>query len=77
MNTFDTGQKQGIDVQRQSNITGFITIPDKELRTIETPNGTVSFVALIGVTDSELLAVHEQGVTVEELYQKLGSDVTD
>ena len=52
-----TGQKQGIDVQRQSNITGFITIPDKELRTIETPNGTVSFVALIGVTDSELLAV--------------------
>ncbi len=69
-----TGQKQGIDVQMQSNITGFITIPDKELRTIETPNGTVSFVALIGVTDSELLAVHEQGVAVEELYQKLGSE---
>lgn len=72
-----TGQTQGIDAKMQSLITGFITIPDKELKSITTPNGKVDFVAFIGATDSELLAVRNHEMTVTELYEKIGSDVTD
>lgn len=72
-----TGQTQGIDTQARSNITGFITIPDNEFRTINTPNGTVAFVSFIGVTNEELLAIRNEEITVEGLYAELGSDVTD
>lgn len=72
-----TGQTQGIDVNMRSNITGFITIPDKELQPIDTPNGRLAFVAFIGATDAELLAVQKKELTVKELYDRLGSDVTD
>lgn len=72
-----TGQTQGIDAKMKSLITGFITIPDKELKSISTPNGKVDFVAFIGATDSELLAVRNHKMTVTELYEKIGSDITD
>ena len=72
-----TGQTQGIDTKMQSAITGFITIPVKELKSIITPNGKVDFVAFIGAADSELLAIRNQKITVHELYEKIGSDVTD
>ena len=72
-----TGQQQGIDTKMESNITGFITIPDKELGSIETPNGKVDFVEFIGVTNAELLAIQNKEITVKELYMKLGSDVTN
>lgn len=72
-----TGQTQGIDTRMQSNITGFITIPDRKFRTIDTPNGKVEFVEFIGVTDRELLAIQHGEITVEGLYDRLGSDVTD
>lgn len=60
----------------ESNITGFITIPDEELGSIDTPNGKVDFVEFIGVTNAELLAIQNKEITVKELYAKLGSDVT-
>ncbi|MDE6567017.1 MAG: suppressor of fused domain protein [Lachnospiraceae bacterium] len=72
-----TGQTQGIDTKMQSNITGFITIPDKEFRTIDTPNGKVEFVEFIGVTNDELLAIQNGETDVEGLYRTLGNDVTD
>ena len=72
-----TGQTTGIDTQMQSNITGFITIPDYDLKTINTPNGSVSFVEFIGVTNNELLAIQNKEIGVKELYEKLGNDVTD
>lgn len=72
-----TGQTQGIDVAMKSNITGFITIPEPKLTFIDTPNGRVNFVAFIGVTDSELKAIQNKEITVKELYEKLGSDVSD
>lgn len=72
-----TGQTQGIDTKMQSAITGFLTIPDRELQSITTPNGKVEFVTFIGATDSELLAVRNHEITVKELYEKIGSDVTD
>ncbi len=72
-----TGQSEGIDCNRRSNITGFITVPDDKFHEIDTPNGKVCFVEFIGVTDRELKAVRNQEIRVKELYEKLGSDVTD
>ena len=71
-----TGQTEGIDTKMQSNITGFITIPDKELKSICTPNGKVDFVEFIGATDSELVALRNKETDVKNLYEEIGSDVT-
>ena len=72
-----TGQTQGIDTKMESNITGFITIPDKEIDSIITPNGKVDFVEFIGATNEELLALKNKELDVKTLYEKIGSDVTD
>ena len=61
----------------QSNITGFITIPDNNFKTINTPNGSVEFVEFIGVTNSELLAIMNKKINVKTLYEKLNSDLTN
>lgn len=72
-----TGQTEGIDSKMQSNITGFITIPDNNLKSINTPNGKVDFVELIGVTNNELLALKNKEIDVRKLYKRIGSDITD
>ena len=71
-----TGQTEGIDYNRKSNITGFITVPDDKFQEINTQNGKVNFVEFIGVTDNELKAIQKKQITVKELYKKIGSDVT-
>ena len=71
-----TGQTEGIDSKQKSNITGFITIPDSTVDSIETKNGKVDFVEFIGVTDAEIKAVHNKTLTVAELYERLKTDVT-
>lgn len=72
-----SGQTEGIDSKQKSNITGFITIPDTKFNTIDTPNGKVEFVEFIGVTNDELLALKDKKITVKELYEKLGTDITN
>lgn len=72
-----TGQTSGIDINQKSNITGFITIPDNKLNTLNTVNGRVDFVEFIGATDKELLALKNKEITVKELYERIGSDITD
>lgn len=72
-----SGQTEGVDYNQKSNITGFITIPDEKLGKIETPNGKVAFVEFIGVTDSELKALQNKEIRVKELYEKIGSNVTN
>lgn len=71
------GQTAGIDSRQKSNITGFITVPDDKFKEIDTPNGKVSFVEFIGATDRELKAIKNKEIRVKELYEKLGTDVTD
>lgn len=71
-----TVQTTGIDTKMQSNITGFITIPDNNFNSINTPNGTVDFVEFIGVTNDELLAIMNKKLDVKTLYEKLDSDIT-
>lgn len=72
-----TGQTVGMDTQQKSMITGFITIPDTSVNSIDTPNGKVNFVEFIGVTDAELIKIKNHEMTVKELYEKLGTDVTN
>lgn len=73
-----TGQKEGMDSRQKSLITGFITIPDEMAGgEINTPNGKVSFVEFIGVTDAELTKIKDKEMTVKELYDMLGTDFTD
>ncbi len=71
-----TKQKEGIDSKQESKITGFITIPD-EAGEIDTPNGKVVFVELLGATDSELNALYNKKITVKELAEKIATDITD
>ena len=70
-----TGQELGFDRQQKSKLTGFITALD-EAGTIDTPNGKVDFVKLIGATDAELKAIMEGKLRVKELAEKIG-DLTD
>lgn len=72
-----TGQKTGMDTRQLSKLTGFFTIPDTKIPPIDTPNGKVEFVEFVGATDAELLKLQSKEITVEELYKRLGSDVTD
>ena len=71
-----SGKKEGIDFEQKSKITGFITIPD-EAGEINTPNGKVIFVELLGATDVELNAIYDKKITVKDLAQKIGTDITD
>lgn len=70
-----TGQTQGIDAAASSALTGFITALD-EAGEIDTPNGHLQFVELIGVTDAELKAIIDKKLRVRELYKRVG-DLTD
>ena len=71
-----TGQTQGIDAYQKSDLTGFICIKDPTVETIDTPNGRVEFLELVGMTDAELKTLSDRA-SVAEIYKKLGSDVTD
>ena len=71
-----TGQTTGIDANQKSDLTGFITVKDPTVETIDTPNGRVEFVELIGMTDAELKTLSDVG-SVMDIYEKLSSDITD
>lgn len=70
-----TGQTTGIDRTQHSKLTGFITAWD-EVGTIDTPNGKVDFVKLIGATDAELRDIMDGKLRVAELAAQIG-DLTD
>lgn len=71
-----TGQTTGIDAFQKSNLTGFILIKDPAVESIDTPNGKVDFLELVGMTDAELKTLSSIA-TVRDIYAELGSDITD
>lgn len=71
-----TGQTTGIDADGNSQITGFLTMEDA-LSTMDTPNGKVQFVQLVGATDAELKALVDGNTTVSALLEKLPDGLTD
>ena len=71
-----SSKNTGIDIAGRSNIVAFITVPDKDLQSLDTPYGRVDFIALIGITKKELEALRNRKITEKELYEKIGTDVT-
>ncbi|MBO4627149.1 MAG: suppressor of fused domain protein [Lachnospiraceae bacterium] len=71
-----TGQTAGMDSKQQSLLTGFIVVKDPTVETLETFNGRVEFRELVGMTDAELKTLKSHD-SVAEIYEKLGTDVTD
>ena len=72
-----SGQTQGIDTREASALTGFICVRDQSLpEKVQTPFGEMGFLLFIGVTANELKGLSDHA-SVEELYRKLGSDITD
>lgn len=72
-----TGQENGMDVNGTSKITGFATVLDDVGKSIETPNGKVDFIQLVGLTNKELKALVKEKYTVKEILDKLGNTLTD
>ena len=71
------GKNIGIDANNKSKITDFIMVPDSKCPGMNTPYGRVDFVCFVGVTNSEITAKLNKEITVQELYEKIGSDITD
>lgn len=71
------GKNEGIDVNKKSQITDFIMVPDSKCEGIDTPNGRVNFVCFVGVTKNEINAKTNKEMTVKELYDRIGTDITD
>lgn len=75
-----TGQTDGIDTKQSSEIVGFVTIEDSQLKTITTRNGKIQFVELIGATYEELKSIMNKEKTTEDVIKNIldkYSDVTD
>ena len=75
-----TGQTEGMDSKQKSLITGFVTIEDPQAKTIDTVNGKVQFVELIGATSEELKKVLNKEKTKEEVINRIleqYGDITD
>lgn len=72
----ELGDGEGLDRNKSSNIVGFITRLD-DAGVVETPNGWVKFTELIGVTKAEIQGIKNGWISVDQMYQALGSDWTD
>ena len=76
LNIFTPARHRALTPGKARTSRAFFTVPDAGLGEICTPNGRVRFVQLVGATDAELqLLLHKQ-LTVRQLYEKLGTDVT-
>lgn len=75
-----TGQKEGMDLNHKSSIVAFVTVEDSKLKTIDTVNGKLQFIELIGVTYNEISQILNKEKTKEEVINdvitKYG-DITD
>jgi len=71
-----TKQENGFDAEQKSKLTGFATLPDNA-GIIETPNGKVEFICVVGLTDKELKSIYEKKNTIQEMLELLDSDLTD
>ena len=63
--------------KKKSKITGYITVPDININSITIQNDKIDFIEIIGVTDEELKSITTNQITVKELFEKIGTDITD
>ena len=67
------GKSTSVDYEQKSSITGFILVPDPYVSEID----GLKFMCLIGITDDELNMILDKKITVQELYDRIGTCVTD
>ena len=75
-----TGQTDGIDVNHVSDIVGFVTIKDTLAGTINSVNGRIEFIQLVGATLDELNQIINKVSTKEEVIANIlrnYGDITD
>ncbi len=72
-----TNNAVSMDADSKSNITGFVTIEEPIINDIPVSDSKIKLIELVGATDIELKAIMDNQLTVDELYQKLGTDITD
>ena len=65
-----------IRLECDTKLVGIAFAPDPQLGTIETPNGEVAFLQMVGITQKELDWLYEDPTTdrVEELINKMRGD---
>lgn len=65
-----------IRLNTETEITGLITVLDPDLGKIQTPNGEVSFIQLVGITSKELEKLQQNPTKseVEKLIEELKKD---
>ncbi|MDR1702135.1 MAG: suppressor of fused domain protein [Sporomusaceae bacterium] len=71
-----TKQTEGFDCNGKSKLTGFATAPD-EAGLIETPNGKVEFICVVGLTDKELQKIANKEASTKIILEKIGNTLTD
>ena len=67
----DPDSREGINPEKDSTITGFVTTYDKDFGIVETPNGKVEFIQLVGITQPELKKICEKEIRAKEMVEKL------
>lgn len=72
-----TNNAISMDADSKSNITGFITIDEPLINDIPILDTKIKLIEIIGATDMELKAIIDNQMTVDDLYKKLGTDITD
>lgn len=72
-----TNNAISMDAEAKSNITGFITIDEPIINNASISGMKIKLIELVGATDIELKAIMNNQMTVDDLYQKLGTDITD
>lgn len=75
-----TGQTDGIDLNHVSNIVGFVTIKDTLAGSINSVNGKIDFIQLVGVTLDELNQIINKVKPKEEIIENVlreHGDITD
>jgi len=69
-----------MDNSQLSKIVGFVTVEDNMAKTIDSVNGKIQFVELIGATDEELQQIINKVKTKEEVINNIINnygDITD
>ena len=71
-----TGQTTGLDSRGTSRLTGFLTMPDP-MGMLDTPNGRVALIQLVGATRRELELIMGQKAQIQQLLDQLPGGLTD
>ena len=71
---FIAGNGKSICLDRDSKITGFMTIYDTEVKTADTIYGEVAFIQLVGITEHELDKLKADSENAKILYDLMKKD---